>query len=280
MCWPCPDCLALEHGDERRDHRPVRCGVQALVAAAAHRRDRVVVVAAHPHRTALGQQGEVDGVVGGEDRHRDEALVAERAAIERLGGEDHVGTERQRGELLAPDLAAAVDDDAALGGVVVPPPQAALRPGHVVEERLERALRAAARRLDDDDVGAEIGEQLAGPGAQRVAQLDHLESVQRPHQMTPSARSESISAGRQAEDLAEHPVVVLAEQRTSSTDLPVRAGQVHRQAVDADRAVLGVLDRRPQAPCGGALVVVDPLRGQQHRGDRDPGERGRRPARG
>ena len=66
----------------------------------------------------------------------------------RLALDQHVGVGEQRRDPLAvPD---EVGDDAALGRVVVPPPQAPLGPGDVVDERLERALRRSAGRLDDD----------------------------------------------------------------------------------------------------------------------------------
>ena len=138
------------------------------------------------------------------DRHHHEARVAAptrrpsraraRRARRRLALDQHVGVgeQRQRRRRASP---VEVGDDAALGRVVVPPPQAALGPGHVVDERLERALRRPARRLDDDDVGAEVGEQLAGPGARARGSARHPEAVERAHQITPSSARRPISAG-------------------------------------------------------------------------------------
>jgi hypothetical protein len=50
------------------------------------------------------------------------------------------------------------------------------------DERRERPGRIAARRLDLDHLGAEIGEQARGVGAGRQgAELDHAQMRQRTH---------------------------------------------------------------------------------------------------
>ena len=59
--WPAAGHVPGQQGGEQRHHRVVAAGLVALVAAAPHRGELVVVVAAGPDRPAGGQHGEVDG---------------------------------------------------------------------------------------------------------------------------------------------------------------------------------------------------------------------------
>ena len=111
-------------------HREVGDRLAGTRRPAAERRDR------HHHQARVERR----------QRRPTEPERVERAR--RLALDQHVGVGEQRHDPLAvPD---EVGDDAALGRVVVPPPQAPLGPRHVVDERLERALRRSTGRLDDE----------------------------------------------------------------------------------------------------------------------------------
>ena len=78
----------------------------------------------------------------------------------------------------------------------MPEVQAALGVGLVVEEGRQVAGGGAARRLDGDDVGAHVGQQLAGERARLGLQLDDAEIREGAaarfaggRHITPSARS-------------------------------------------------------------------------------------------
>jgi hypothetical protein len=62
--------------------------------------------------------------------------------------------------------------------------------GDVVEKRPDTAARLAAGRLDLDDVGSEITEQLAAELAGFVGELQHSQAGQRTRQwLAPAHRS-------------------------------------------------------------------------------------------
>ena len=115
---PAPGDVACQHRGERAHHRPRAADVERLVAAAAHRGERVVVVAAAPRRATAGEQGEVGGGLvraralapERRDRDPDQPLVvgAQLGVVEsergqtagRLALEHDVGVGHQTAELL------------------------------------------------------------------------------------------------------------------------------------------------------------------------------------
>ena len=135
----------------------------------------------------------------------------------------------------------------ALRRVVVPPEQR-LRsgPGSSSSERPVRAARMAARRFDDDHVGAEVGEQLARPRGVLARELDdpsapcERAAVIRP---SPSVAASAISSSSRPSRSRQHLVGVLAQARAAVLDRPVGLRQVHGDAVDADVTHLGVVQR-------------------------------------
>jgi hypothetical protein len=69
-----------------------------------------------------------------------------------------------------------IERDAALARVEVRERKAAVGAGLVRDERLDVAKVGAARGLDQDHVGAELGEKLAAIRAHRAGKLDHPNS--------------------------------------------------------------------------------------------------------
>ena len=125
--------------------------------------------------------------------------------------------------------------------------RAALGIATVVGEGRVPAAGVTAGWFDDDHVGAEVAEHLARDAPCSDASSTTRSALQRPGgasrtHMTPSAAAPSISASLEAEHLAEHLVVVLAEAGPAALDRPVGLGEVHRDAVDAHVAHLGVRD--------------------------------------
>ena len=189
MCWPEPPPDAVDDGDEGGRHGVQPGGVQGLVARAPHRRQGVVVVAAAPDRTAAGQDGEVGGrfararIVSTErgNRHPDQLgpLAPQARVVETEGRqppgvvalEHDVGPTDQPPQPVAHRPHREVERHSALRGLVVPPPQAALGPRLVAGERPVASGRRALGRLDQDDVGAQLGQQLAGEGGPLAGQL-------------------------------------------------------------------------------------------------------------
>ncbi len=82
--------------------------------------------------------------------------------------------------------------------------------------------------------------------------------------MTPSARSSATSAAEQAQQAAEHFLVVLAEAGRAARHAPGGRREPRRQSVDAHLAHRRVGDRRPE-PLR-VRIVVDPLAGRLHGG--------------
>ena len=77
----------------------------------------------------------------------------------RLRLEHDVGAADEVAEALRPSSSSRSSITPNLFDLVVPPAEAALGVGHVVDERAVVALRRAAGRLDQDDLGAVVGEQ-------------------------------------------------------------------------------------------------------------------------
>ena len=208
--------IAMQQGGEQAHDGEVAGGLVALVPAPGDRRQGVVVVAATPGGTAAGQQREVRGLfvcaraVAAEGRHRhvDQArpIRPQGVVAEAVGGQrarpfrlqQGVGAVQQTQEQVAPGRPGPIERDRALVEVVVPEVQAALGMGIVVQEGGQVAGGGAARRLDADDVGAHVRQQLAGERARLGLQLDDAEvregAADRPvggggRHITPAARS-------------------------------------------------------------------------------------------
>ena len=115
-------------------------------------------------------------------------------------------------------------------------------------------------RLDDDDVGAEVGEQLAGPGDVLVGQLDDAATPSSgPHQITPSSASRPISAvdsPSTSESTRSLSSPSTGPPRSTASRSPTGAPAARRRG--ARRAWCG--DGRPQAPRLVVGVVVAALR--------------------
>ena len=75
-----------------------------------------------------------------------------------------------------PSGVAEVEGEAALVGVVRPEVEAAVEVGHVAVEGADAAAAGAFAGLDEDDVGAHVGEKLAGQLALLVANLQDAEA--------------------------------------------------------------------------------------------------------
>ena len=168
----------------------------AVLAVGADRGELVVVVAVAHHGAA---EGELDEVVGGPvaagagapeggDAAPDAGvqvrlgcgpLPAAAEGVEEggAGGVDH---DVDAADQPLPDLEAGglgdVEGDGAFAGVTGGVEQGGLT-GVVVNEGADMAAAAAAGRFDADDVGAGVGEQLAGDLA-AVANLEHAQGFE------------------------------------------------------------------------------------------------------
>ena len=210
--------IADQQRDQRGHHREVAGRVIALVSPAAHRRQRVVVISAAPHRSASSEQREIRGGLipartraaeGGDGDH--DQVLSQRSQLgiveaqlgqtsRRLALDQEVGAGDQLAKGSARRLALEIEGHAELAGVVVPPVEAALWPRLVVQKRAVAAHRIAARGLDHDDLRAHVGEQLAREGTALARQLDDPQARERglgmargSRHMTPSLRSSAIS---------------------------------------------------------------------------------------
>src|SRR5262249_51446531 len=92
---------------------------------------------------------------------------------------DHdVGARRERIERR---VAGGIDDDAALAGGVEPEEEAPLHPGDVVPKRWHGPEIAAARWLDEHDVGAQAGQELSRKGAGSIGEVEAAHTRERRH---------------------------------------------------------------------------------------------------
>src|SRR5207249_12150908 len=97
----------------------------------------------------------------GEDEPRVQRAEPERGQrAGRLGLDHDVGPRGQPTQSLGPLGPPPVERDAALAGVVEPEEEASLRILDALPEGWDGAQWRALRRLDQDDVGAEAGEEL------------------------------------------------------------------------------------------------------------------------
>src|SRR5438270_5939754 len=95
------------------------------------------------------------------------------------GLKNDIGRRGQAPKQVAPVRLVDVERYAALRRIVIPERQAAFRVRNIVQERPGAPARLAARRLDLNDVGAEIAKQLAAELAGLVGQLQQAETRQR-----------------------------------------------------------------------------------------------------
>ena len=145
---------------------------------------RPVVVAGHRQLAPGRLHGEIGGRPCGlragraerRDRHRDERRVGgpQGGQVDRDGPalEHDVGACTQLGEHGLALGRLEIGDDAALGAIPSPERERALGIDDVSRVRPAAATRAAARRLDEDDVGPEAGEDVGGQVAPVIGQVD------------------------------------------------------------------------------------------------------------
>src|SRR5207253_4273218 len=205
--------LAGKERAEDADGREDAGLVIGLQAEGAERRAGVVAVHEEHAARRLG-----DGVRGApvavgttlaerRDRRDDEPRVrgAERLRPAAEGGQpagrlaldEHVrigGEAAQQGGAGRPR---DVERDAALARVVEPEEEAPLGVREPLPEGRDGAQRAAARRLDEHDVGAEVGQQLAGERALLVGEVEDAETGERArHQRRTKTSAAASSVSR------------------------------------------------------------------------------------
>ena len=131
---------------------------------------------------AVGEAGVGAGLAEAGNRRVDEvgALAAEVVVAEAMGGKgaghavlkDDVGAEGELAGASAIRFPIEIEDEGALRAVLGPKGDARIGSGVAVEEGRGTALEAASGGLDLDDVGAEVGEQLAAVGADLVGEFE------------------------------------------------------------------------------------------------------------
>lgn len=109
---------------------------------------------------------------------RPEAPCRHAAGIERL--DEHIGPRRQSTQVGPALFGVEVEHDRTLAPVVAPEEQRVLTVVGIgaVHERPEPAGRGAARRFDEDHLGAEEGEDLATQLATLVGQIEDTECAE------------------------------------------------------------------------------------------------------
>ena len=167
-----------------------------------------------------------------------------------------------------------VERDAALVRVQVEEEAAALGVRHAARERT--ALRASDRRagrLDLDDVGAEVGEQLGGVGgADAAADLEDAEAVERAgHGSRPESRAAPARRSTRGSSTAPSRTISsvcecssTGQSRTTRQPSPVRSQQVHAALI------LGEADGRALARRGREEGVAGLLHGDEVHAARAP----------
>jgi hypothetical protein len=108
-------------------------------------------------------------------------LVGREAAPGLLGRsqvlDQDVGLRAEALEALAP--AGKIDDRTTLACVAEKKGQGAVSRAPVARERGTQAARISARRLDLDDVGAELGEQATGERTAKIREIDDSQMLER-----------------------------------------------------------------------------------------------------
>src|SRR5690349_16822295 len=99
------------------------------------------------------------------------------ARRERL--QDDVCSRCQTPKKLAAVLNAEVEGHTALGGIVIPERQAPVLVWDIVEKGPHAARSLAARRLDLDDIGTQIAEQLDAELSLLIGKLQNSQSRER-----------------------------------------------------------------------------------------------------
>ncbi len=136
-------------------HRQIGRRPVSLGTGRAERADRH----GHQRRVRLPQRGQVDG------------------HCTRL--QHHVGVASEAEQLGAPRIAAEIDDDAALAPIPAVEHQGPLGVLDPTSERWAPARTGTVGRLDEDDVGAQAGQRVAGQLPSLVGQIEH--TVRREH---------------------------------------------------------------------------------------------------
>src|SRR5262245_41201480 len=93
--------------------------------------------------------------------------------------QDDICSRRQTPKKLPAVLNTEVEGHTALGGVVVPERQTPVLVWDIVEKGPHAARGLTAQRLDLDDVGAQIGEELAAKLSLLIGELQNSQSCKR-----------------------------------------------------------------------------------------------------
>ena len=180
-------------GEERAHHAHGREDARLVVGLEAERAQRrAVAMAVHEHHAAHRLRDRVRSAPGavrprlpeGRDRGDDEPRV-QRAEPERgqragrLGLDHDVGPRGQPTQSPGALGPPPVERDAALAGVVEPEEEASLRVLDALPEGWDGAQWRALRRLDQDDVGAEAGEELPRERALLIGEIEDAHPRQR-----------------------------------------------------------------------------------------------------
>src|SRR5437867_1222820 len=113
-------------------------------------------------------------------------------SIARPALDEHVGAGGEAAQRRRARGRPPVERDAALAGAVEPEEEAPLRALDALPEGRDRAQRGAAWRLDEDDVGAEAGEELPRKRALLIGEIEDADAVQRArHRRRKSSRTAS-----------------------------------------------------------------------------------------
>ncbi len=146
-----------------------------------------------PHRERDEILGLVEavrpGLPEGRDAGHDQARSAAReirigeTALRHQAGpfafDDKIGFRHERTKVVLAVRRIEIERDAALADVLVNELERSIRPGLPVDERRPMARRRAARRLDQDHISTQIGEQLPGVSAAEAGHFDDAEALKR-----------------------------------------------------------------------------------------------------
>jgi hypothetical protein len=152
---------------------------------------------------------------------------AERRQVsrrERL--QQHVGGQDETSQQVAAVFGLEVERDATLARVVVPEVEATLGVRRILVERPNIPLSCSLRRLDLDDIGAEVRHQLAAPLALLVGELQHAQVSQRPRCVPRPSRT----------TVHDHRYRVRAHRHWCRPG-PVEQVRLHRQALWPEHAL-------------------------------------------
>ena len=188
--------LPMHQRSEHTDRREVADRVIGLVAPASHRRNRVVVIPAAPHRPPKSKGSQVrrrkvavrrilpertDSGKYDAWRHLRNIVIpqSKRIQVFRLAAVNyHIRLYRQPQEHISPNIALDVQRHALFVRIVVPEIQAAILVRLVLVERRIPPRLIPLWRLHLGDVRTHIRQQLAAPSAKNAAHLKNTHIVE------------------------------------------------------------------------------------------------------